>query len=1324
MKYRHYYIFLLFTLFLFAFNSLKAQQKKSTLEFKKIASSESTSSWMKLNQSLNKTSFLESAKTIFDLDEKTALKTTSSKSDKLGWVHHRVQQYYNNIPIEGATYILHEKDGYIKKANGDLVASFSNNDEAVLTEEEAIKFLLSQINAKKYAWEVAEYENVYKRQEKDESASLYPTAELVYYNSEFPKSKKSFTLCYKIDVYTIEPFERYWYYVNAQTGGIIDKISRIFSNCHTGTGSTNYHGSVNLTTSKVGNEYHLKHDCSANQGIHVYNANNIPGALPEINFTDTNNNWNNSNQKNGVEALWGSQKTYDYFKNEHGLNSFDNKGGEILSWVNCVFIDQYGRTSPNNAFWNGSVMLFGGGDGTSISSLTSLDIVAHEFTHAITQHSAALVYRNESGALNESFSDIFGTVIEFKEDNISNRDWKIAEDIFINSSSFLRNMANPNDKSHPDTYEGTFWYTGSQDKGGVHVNSGVQNFWFYLLAEGGSGINDKGKSYNVEAIGLNKAANIAFRNLTTYLLNYSEYADAKEGSIEAALDLYGTNEAQQVINAWCAVGVIETCYTIMDPPPSKSITISTPNGGENLTGSHNIQWSSTGSVDSVFIEYSLNRGSGWNRIAKTANNGNYTWYIPNLNTSLGKIRIKSIDDSSVSDESDNVFTILGCTVNAKFSFDTADLCAQNNITFTNESVDIYNPNLTNISYKWYINSNSSPNSTATNYVANFNTSGSRSVTLEASYPDGCKSRYKKTFYIKPATSADFSYHQINGTLNVELVADQANASSYNWSQNGSGIGSSKMIIRTFNSSGTYNICLNVNGVCGSSNMCKNVIVSNVGCAGSNVNANFTIPANNCVDFNSFFNNTSSGASSYTWKINGETVSSTLNLSYAFPDDGNYVITLIAQSANSCKDTKNRSLVVYPNADDLNPSNDYMSCSANNRSINAGVTNMQSYEWKLGANVVGTGQIKNATESGRYRIKATDRCGNSAVDYVLVALKDSDCVYPGDTNFDGIVNGKDLVYLGLHYGARGYPRLDQNTNFSPKASVNWGSSVQPTENESDNYDVDLKHVDADGNGYIDLSDFFAISINWGKTHSSGIPTVPLVVQPSNLNVNVVPNNNTSTSIGIIDDVVESYNINFESEKDDKLAVYAGHGALDLNGYFDNSSTGFKAISMTSANSWLVDEDNLDMVYLQFYNQSLNCIEYAYTCLDHKEKVGSGTVANALLEVINVSGLDGGDEKLTICGENFNHNGDLLGAFEQDFSIDFFPDCEDDIVITNDIPWQSVYKSNDKITTSLQDDIEIVNGDSIVYLAEERIRLNEGFSAKVGSRFTAKIQQPCD
>ena len=197
-------------------------------------------------------------------------------------------------------------------------------------------------------------------------------------------------------------------------------------------------------------------------------------------------------------------------------------------------------------------MAFGDGDGVTANCLAVLDVCGHEVTHGVTQMTANLVYQNESGALNESFSDIFGANIEFnfQADNRSNyprkspgtADWLCGEDCWL-SSTALRDFRNPGNVAtvgssgvQPSKYKGTYWYTGSADNGGVHSNSGVQNFFYYLLCEGGSGNND-GIPYNLTGISVNNARQIAYRALTVYCTSTTDYKAVRAAWISAAEDL-------------------------------------------------------------------------------------------------------------------------------------------------------------------------------------------------------------------------------------------------------------------------------------------------------------------------------------------------------------------------------------------------------------------------------------------------------------------------------------------------------------------------------------------------------------------------------------------------------------------------------------------------------------------------------------------------------------------------------------------------------------------------------------------------------------------
>lgn len=255
-----------------------------------------------------------------------------------------------------------------------------------------------------------------------------------------------------------------------------------------------------------------------------------------------------------LDAHWGVESVYDYYLTKFGRNSYDNNGASIKSYVH------YG-IAFNNAFWDGSVLSLGDGDGITTGPKTYLNVIGHEFTHGVVEKSVngGLNYQGESGALNESFADIFGTALEFfKKPATAN--WLHGEEGFLIPGGFTRSLENPNLKSQPDTYNGTYWVNinSSQDHGGVHTNSGVQNFWFYLLCQGGTGTNDLGNSYTVNGIGIAQAEKIAYKNLTTYIpSSNATYYDSYLGSLLAAEQLYGNPSSQYtaVRQAWYAVGI-------------------------------------------------------------------------------------------------------------------------------------------------------------------------------------------------------------------------------------------------------------------------------------------------------------------------------------------------------------------------------------------------------------------------------------------------------------------------------------------------------------------------------------------------------------------------------------------------------------------------------------------------------------------------------------------------------------------------------------------------------------------------------------------------
>ena len=248
--------------------------------------------------------------------------------------------------------------------------------------------------------------------------------------------------------------------------------------------------------------------------------------------------------------------TYDYFWSVHSRDSYNGAGATIKSSVH------YG-SNYNNAGWTGTQMVYGDGDGTQFGPFSrALDVVAHELGHAVTDTSADLVYSNESGALNEATSDIFGVAAEaWSYGSVSSLTWKVGEDCYTPSTAgdALRYMNNPTaDGSSKDYYPTR--YTGTQDNGGVHWNSGIANLAFYLMVTGGT--HPRGvTTVSVPALSatattsINMGAKIWYRALTVYMTSSTNFQGARTASAQAATDLYGAAAADTVHKAWDAVGV-------------------------------------------------------------------------------------------------------------------------------------------------------------------------------------------------------------------------------------------------------------------------------------------------------------------------------------------------------------------------------------------------------------------------------------------------------------------------------------------------------------------------------------------------------------------------------------------------------------------------------------------------------------------------------------------------------------------------------------------------------------------------------------------------
>ncbi|MBH0162005.1 M4 family metallopeptidase [Fictibacillus sp. 26RED30] len=529
-----------------------AEAPVNVLSTKKMDSLTGTPSFVsgKLSEASSKSAkdvvfnYLQKESKTFKLGTQKAqdsFKVKSVTKDELGRQLVRIQQTYKGVPIWGSTQVAHVNE------KGELVV-FSGTVTPDLQSKPGLGFA-KKITAAKAVTVAVKDLGFTPEYEAD------PTSELVVYTNG---DKATYAYLVNLNFLSPEP-GNYNYFVDAVTGKILNSYNDL-DEAHgdhkappTGGGSlvgTNAIGTgtgvlgdtKSLNTLLSSGKYYLQDNTRGN-GVFTYDAKNrqqLPGTL----WADADNKLNATYDRAAVDAHYYAGATYDYYKEVFNRNSYDNKGAALKSTVH------YGR-NYNNAFWNGQQMVYGDGDGSTFVSLSGgLDVVAHELTHAVTDFSSDLIYQNESGALNEAMSDIFGTLVEHHENN--NPDYEIGEDIYTpgTPNDALRSMSNPAKYQDPDHY--SVRYTGTGDNGGVHINSGIINKAAYLLAVGGTHYG-----VTVPAIGNQKVGAIYYRANTVYLTASSNFSQARAALVQSASDLYGATspEVAAVKKSYDAVGV-------------------------------------------------------------------------------------------------------------------------------------------------------------------------------------------------------------------------------------------------------------------------------------------------------------------------------------------------------------------------------------------------------------------------------------------------------------------------------------------------------------------------------------------------------------------------------------------------------------------------------------------------------------------------------------------------------------------------------------------------------------------------------------------------
>jgi len=526
--------------------------------------------------------WLNQAQQFLELDStRITFRSQEIISDENGESHARFRQLYDGIPVYGAELILHSRDGRFHLMNGRVVSDnrFVSAFEPVIETDEVKATIRNDLpDFREDALSTGEMKIDIEVEQWRE--------ELVYY----PVSVSDYKLAYHVIVYPNQA-NRFEYFIDASSGKIVDSFRNICALTHKhninctepndsqpkiqddsesnrkrletfldGPSTANAEDLSGIdrliNTYEAGNAFYL---IDASREMYNPGASTIPndpfGVIWTIDLNNTSpvndnslythvnsfdNTWRDSPQ--GVSAHFNAGMAYDYFRNTFGRNSISGTGQNIVSFINVTDPDE---NSLGNAFWNGIGIYYGNGDAFFEPLGRGLDVAGHEMSHGVIENTANLEYRNESGAINEAYADIFGAMID-------REDWQIGEDV-VKLSAFpsgaLRDMADPHNGAAMGDF-GRGWqpkhyderYIGAEDNGGVHINSGIVNHAFYLFAQAES---------------RETAEQVFYRALNVYLTRSSDFKELRFAVVQSAADLYGNATANSARDAFDAVGIID-----------------------------------------------------------------------------------------------------------------------------------------------------------------------------------------------------------------------------------------------------------------------------------------------------------------------------------------------------------------------------------------------------------------------------------------------------------------------------------------------------------------------------------------------------------------------------------------------------------------------------------------------------------------------------------------------------------------------------------------------------------------------------------------------
>ena len=488
--------------------------------------------------------------------------------DELGEDHIRLDQFVQGVKVFGGEAIVHMRNGEVRDTTDALMRGVRLNPNPTLSRSEALAMAHEAIAPNgPYATDPTA-ELVFAKLERVSPAKRIQASADDESGLVVARKLGALRMALVYHVHTelengSEETRHTDFLIDAHSGEILKSWDTLHTTAATGSGKSQYSGIVSISTNTITGGYELR-DNVRSMPFTTRNLNHATSGTGSI-YTDADNTWGDSanyvegssttaanGETAGVDAHFGTMKTFDMYKNVFGRNGINGAGKATYNRVHY-------SNSYDNAFWSDTCFCMTYGDGSSFKTLTAIDVAGHEMTHGVTASTAALNYSGESGGLNESMSDIFGTMTEFYAKGggtttipTTGGNWTIGEQL---ASTPLRYMYKPSlDGASRDAWSSSL---GSLD---VHYSSGPMNRCFYFLSQGASSSSTSNfySSYlpgGMTGIGNTAAAKIVYRALTVYMTSTTTYAGAKTACQNAATDLYGSTSTQRtaVTNAFKAI---------------------------------------------------------------------------------------------------------------------------------------------------------------------------------------------------------------------------------------------------------------------------------------------------------------------------------------------------------------------------------------------------------------------------------------------------------------------------------------------------------------------------------------------------------------------------------------------------------------------------------------------------------------------------------------------------------------------------------------------------------------------------------------------------